>query len=130
MSDMHKTYVPTPHPVLYSPTIEDIKRLVNEHGAEETARRLQLREDKIVAEKCDPYRHGYEPEHWKTSDKLLIKHRELLINGGNRAGKTEYAAKRAINLLVAFEASMCRTPRRMASRRTRSCSPTSRSASL
>ena len=41
MSDMLKTYVPTPHPVLYSPTIEDIKRLVNEHGAEETARRLQ-----------------------------------------------------------------------------------------
>ena len=86
MSDMLKTYVPTPHPVLYSPTIEDIKRLVNEHGAEETARRLQLREDKIVAEKCDPYRHGYEPEHWKVADKLLIKHRELLINGGNRAG--------------------------------------------
>jgi phage terminase large subunit-like protein len=101
MSDILKKYVPTPHPVLYSPTIEDIKRLVSEHGAEETARRLQLREDKIVAEKCDPYRHGYEPDHWKVADKLLIKHRELLINGGNRAGKTEYAAKRAINLLVA-----------------------------
>ena len=101
MSEMLKKYVPTPHPVLYSPTIDDIKRLVNEHGAEETARRLQLREDKIVAERTDPYRHGYEPKHWKTADELLIKHRELLINGGNRAGKTEYAAKRVINLLVA-----------------------------
>jgi phage terminase large subunit-like protein len=94
-------YVPTPHPVMPSPTLEDIKRMVAEHGAEETALRLQLREDKIVAEKQDPYRHGYEPSHWKVADELLTKYRDVLIMGGNRAGKTEWAAKRAVNLLVA-----------------------------
>jgi len=26
-------YVPTPHPVMPSPTLEDIKRMVAEHGA-------------------------------------------------------------------------------------------------
>jgi hypothetical protein len=101
MADLLKGYVPAPHPVLHSPSIDDIRRMVSEHGAEETARRLQLREDKIVAERLDPYRHGYEPKHWKLADELLLKHRELLVSGGNRAGKTEYAAKRAINLLVA-----------------------------
>lgn len=94
-------YKPAPHPVIPTPTLEDIRRLVDEHGLEETARRLQLREDKIRAEKSDPYRHGYEPPHWKVADDLLRQYRDLLIMGGNRAGKTEWAAKRAINLLVA-----------------------------
>lgn len=94
-------YRPAPHPVMPIPTTDDIKRLVSTKGAEETARILQLREDKIVAEQRDPYRHGYEPKHWKEADQLLLKHRELLINGGNRAGKTEYAAKRVVQCLVA-----------------------------
>jgi phage terminase large subunit-like protein len=94
-------YRPAPHPVIPSPSLEDIDALVKMHGLEETARRLQLREDKIAAEKHDPYRHGYEPKHWKYADELLVKDRDLLILGGNRASKTEYAAKRAVNTLVA-----------------------------
>jgi len=96
-------YVPTPHPVLYAPTLEDIKALVAEHGAEETARRLQIREDKIMAEKMDPFRHGYEPPHWKDADKLMLEYRDLLVMGGNRAGKTEYAAKK-LNQIMANKA--------------------------
>lgn len=94
-------YQPQPHPVIPVPTLEDIRALVEMHGLEETARRLQLREDKIRAEKMDPYRHGYEPPHWKEADELLLNHRDMLVMGGNRAGKTEWAAKRAVNLLVA-----------------------------
>jgi len=93
-------FTPTPHPVMIAPTLDEIKALVNEVGPDEAARRLQLREDKIRAEKLDAYRHGYEPPTWKDADKLLIENRDLLINGGNRAGKTEYAAKRVCQLLA------------------------------
>jgi hypothetical protein len=93
-------YKPQPHPVIPSPSLEDIKALVAEHGLEETARRLQLREDKIAAEKMDPYRHGYEPKHWKVADEVLQQYRDILIMGGNRAGKTEWAAKRVVNIMV------------------------------
>ena len=95
------TYKPAPHPVIMSPTMEDIRRLVREKGMDETVKLLQLREDKIAAEAKDPYRHGYEPPHWKDADKMLTEHRDLLINGGNRAGKTEYAAKRVVQLMAA-----------------------------
>lgn len=93
-------YVPTPHPVMTPPSVADIEALVAQHGAEEVARRLQLREDKIAAEKSDPYRHGYEPPHWKVADELLQEYRDLLVMGGNRAGKTEWAAKRVVNFMV------------------------------
>jgi phage terminase large subunit-like protein len=84
------------HPLLLKPTEADLQELVKIHGSEKVVEMIQLREDKINAEKEDPYRHGYEPFHWKDADTILKDKDELLILGGNRAGKTEYAAKRAI----------------------------------
>ncbi|NDB81797.1 MAG: hypothetical protein EB127_03475 [Alphaproteobacteria bacterium] len=88
------------HPLLIKPTEEQLRNLIKEKGVEHVTELIQLREDKIKAEKEDPYRHGYEPFHWKDADELLKERDELLILGGNRAGKTEYAAKRAIFTLV------------------------------
>lgn len=88
------------HPVLKKPDAETIKALVEKNGVDYVTQLIQLREDKINAEKEDPYRHGYEPFHWAEADKILKEKDELLILGGNRAGKTEYAAKRAIFTLV------------------------------
>lgn len=93
-------YNPTPHPVIVEPTIDEIKALVDKHGTEKVAELLQLREDKILAEKMDPYRHGYEPQHWRDADEMLKTKNEVLVLGGNRAGKTEWAAKRVIQTLV------------------------------
>lgn len=90
----------TPHPVIVAPSEEEIKVLVEKHGSEAVAQLLQLREDKILAEKMDPYRHGYEPKHWKDCDEILKTKNEILVLGGNRAGKTEWAAKRVIQTLV------------------------------
>lgn len=90
----------TPHPVIHAPSEEEIKVLAERHGAESVAQLLQLREDKILAEKMDPYRHGYEPNHWKDCDEILKTKNEILVLGGNRAGKTEWAAKRVIQTLV------------------------------
>ena len=89
----------TKHPIIHLPTEDDIVSLVQQLGAEDAIKVLQRREDKIQAEAQDPYRHGFEPDSWADADELLMKGTELLIMGGNRAGKTEYAAKRIMQLL-------------------------------
>ena len=101
MSDI--SFKPTPHPVIKMP---DIKMLVERLGLEKTAEILELREDKILAESLDPYRHGFEPEHWKDADALLKDKQEILVLGGNRAGKTEWMAKRVIQTLINKEKAM------------------------
>lgn len=90
----------TPHPVIVAPSEDEIRILAEKHGTEAITQLLQLREDKILAEKMDPYRHGYEPKHWKDCDEILKTKNEILVLGGNRAGKTEWAAKRVIQTLV------------------------------
>lgn len=90
----------TPHPILVAPTLEEIRALTDKHGADKVAQLLSLREDKILAEKLDPYRHGFDLPHWKDADNLLKDNREVLVLGGNRASKTEWAAKRVVQALV------------------------------
>ncbi|MBM3875012.1 MAG: hypothetical protein FJ382_15030 [Verrucomicrobia bacterium] len=94
-------FTPTPHPVMVAPSEDDLRLLIAEKGIDYVTHWMRLREEAIIREQRDPYRAGYEPKHWKEADKLLLKHRELLVNGGNRAGKTEYAAKRCVQALVA-----------------------------
>lgn len=89
----------TKHPIIHLPTEDEVVSLAQAIGAEKTADVLKRREEKIQAEITDPYRHGYEPESWADADTLLMGGNELLIMGGNRAGKTEYAAKRVMQLL-------------------------------
>jgi hypothetical protein len=89
----------TKHPIIHLPTEDEVVGLAQVIGAEKTADVLKRREEKIQAEIADPYRHGYEPESWADADTLLMNGNELLIMGGNRAGKTEYAAKRVMQLL-------------------------------
>ena len=94
------SFVPTPHPVLVAPSVSEIKSLTDKFGAEKVAQLLTLREDKILAEKLDPYRHGFDLPHWKEADNMLKENAELLILGGNRASKTEWAAKRVVQTLI------------------------------
>lgn len=62
---------------------------------------LSERENRIRRESEDPYRFGYEPSIWKRADSLWGKgSKEVLILGGNRAGKTEYASKLAIRKML------------------------------
>lgn len=89
----------TKHPVIKLPTEAEVLDLAQELGTEAVSEILKRREEKIQAEQNDPYRHGYEPDSWAEADRLLMSGNELLIMGGNRAGKTEYAAKRVMQLL-------------------------------
>jgi hypothetical protein len=69
---------------------------------------LEGRARQIRQEKDDPYRYGYEPEFWDVMDWAVAGRRaerpgqvlEVLILGGNRAAKTEFAAKRMIQGIV------------------------------
>lgn len=90
----------TPHPVIRLPSKEELLALRERLGSEKLAEILRLREEKIVAEKTDPYRHGYEPFHWKDADAFLKEMQEVCVLGGNRAGKTEWAAKRVVAAMV------------------------------
>ena len=97
MNNPLDSYRPTPHPVVKLP---DVKSLVEKLGVDKAIEVLQLREDKILAEKLDTYRHGSEPCDWKEADHILKDKQEILVLGGNGAGKTEWAAKRLIQTLV------------------------------
>jgi len=92
---------------------------------------VQLRELAIRNEKVDPLLYGWEPPIWRVCDAILgldwaipesfgedygsrmrahLGLKEpvtvLLINGGNRAGKSEYMAKRAMQCLLKFDSTM------------------------
>ena len=60
----------------------------------------ERREEAIKLEKDDPYRHGFELDTWKLADRELKSHQEILLMGGNRAGKSELCAKRVVQCLV------------------------------
>jgi hypothetical protein len=87
-------FQPTPHPVMQV----DYDYLAS-LGAEEGWAYLKKREELIAREATDPFRHGFIPPVWRRASELLEKHRELLVMGGNRSGKTEWAAKEVIKTM-------------------------------
>ena len=93
------------HPLMPAPTTEQRLAMIHNVGPEETMRLFLLRENRIKAETEDPYRYGTELEAWPDADNILNAHNELLILGGNRAGKTEYAAKRIAQAFVGSDLS-------------------------
>ena len=107
------------HPVLVFPTPEEAMQL----GEAGFLKVMQRRSEIIAQEQDDPLRFGWEPPIWEVCDALLgfpwidqdvaEDYRKalgferpvdlLLINGGNRGGKSEYAAKRVMRTLLHSE---------------------------
>jgi hypothetical protein len=87
-------FKPTPHPVMQV----DLD-LLEKLGPDEGWKYLKTREELIAREASDPFRYGYIPPVWKRASELLEKHREILVMGGNRSGKTEWAAKEVIKTM-------------------------------
>lgn len=94
----------TAHPLYGIPTREQCVAA----GPEWTLAMWRMREEAIALEVGDPYRHGYEPPVWALADEQLAELRrrfpvgviQLMVFGGNRAGKSEWAAKRVVQGLV------------------------------
>ena len=87
----------TPHPALPALTKEEMLAMSPERILEY----YNTREAAIQAESDDPYRHGFELDTWKLADDELNTHSEILVMGGNRAGKSFWAARRVVQSLVA-----------------------------
>lgn len=92
-------YKQTPHP--YLPTIPDerIECLAKEHGIDFVVELIEKRENAIKLGEVDPLRCGFELDCWSDARRLLAEADELLILGGNRSGKTEFACKIAVETL-------------------------------
>jgi hypothetical protein len=92
-----------PHPVIPNPSKEFLRKAVEIRGAEVVGKQLLDRDLRIQLEQDDPFRYAIEPEHWKAADGFLNETDEVLVLGGNRAGKTEWAARRVAQMLTGQE---------------------------
>jgi hypothetical protein len=63
----------------------------------------QKRTQLVLLEKADPYTYGFVPDHWEIANTEFQATQELLISGGNRAGKTLWAARRVVQTLLEKE---------------------------
>jgi hypothetical protein len=94
----------TPHPLLPVPTqaqIEEVLALPD--GVDQLAEYYAARETAIRLSESDAFNYGFEPEHWKDADALLaLRILILIVFGGNRAGKSEWAAKRCVQAAMRY----------------------------
>ena len=91
------------HPLFPAPNEEQRRQMVANVGTEQVMRMFLAREQRIRAEQDDPYRYGSELATWPDADDLLNRFNEILVLGGNRAGKTEWAAKRVAQAFVGMD---------------------------
>jgi len=87
------------HPVYPLPSWEDSQA---DPAAVEAY--LLKRNELIESEHADPWRYGYRPSVWELVEgELRDGQREILITGGNRASKSEYAGRKAVEILLGKE---------------------------
>jgi hypothetical protein len=102
LSELYAKLGAKEHPVLELPSEEAVRNLVDqgEAGLKVLKDGLSKRAKLIKLMKDDPLHYGWEPECWKDAREILTKRPDLLIMGGNRSAKTEFAAKEAVIDLV------------------------------
>jgi len=71
---------------------------------DQLVRFVMLREEGIRREAEDPFHHGYRLTSWARAEEQWAHARELLVLGGNRSSKTEWASKEANEVLAGKEA--------------------------
>jgi hypothetical protein len=70
---------------------------------DQLVRFVMVREDGILRETADPFQHGYRLKSWQRAMDQWDHVRELLILGGNRSSKTEFASLQVNQILVQKE---------------------------
>lgn len=89
------------HPVCALPSPEQcVALLMSPGGRAALIGVLTDREKLIKRMESDPLRYGWQPQCWADARRLLALYRRLLVLGGNRSAKTEFAAKTAVEDLV------------------------------
>jgi hypothetical protein len=88
-----------PHPVYPLPSWED-----SLEAPDQVKAYLLKRNELIELERADPWTYGYRPEVWKlVEEEIADGQREILITGGNRASKSEYAGRKTVEILESGE---------------------------
>jgi len=88
-----------PHPVYPLPSFED--SIADPVRVKEY---LLKRNELIELELTDPWRYGYRPPVWNLVEaEINAGQREILILGGNRASKSEYAGRKTVEALDSGE---------------------------
>lgn len=91
-----------PHPLYPIPSAEQYKA-----APDKVREYLIKRNRRIELERDDPFRHGYTPEVWKLAERYLAAgKRELLLLGGNRATKSFFCARKAVEVLLSGDKKM------------------------
>jgi hypothetical protein len=101
-----------PHPILQLPSLPHVQRAMRtEAGRVALIEHLRLRQQRIVFAVDDPLNWIFEAETWADADRILLQTTDaqssdycylLGIFGGNRAQKTWYAIKRAVETAILF----------------------------
>lgn len=92
----------TPHPVVAAPAAAQVVALLRQPDGK--AKLIQLVDERrklIERMKKHPLRAGWKPKCWEDANELIERYRRLLVLGGNRSTKTEYAAWRVVDKMVA-----------------------------
>lgn len=84
------------HPILQPPSEEEIAAMEPEKFAE----LFQLYHEAIENSENDPYRYGFRLPHWDKAEGLLGEFNEVLVSGGNRSGKTTWAARAVVKAAI------------------------------
>ena len=103
----HPYLVPAWHPILPNLTRDEVRAyLATEESTEKYLVWYNKRETlrKAASEEGDPFRYGFELDHWKDADELVAAQSPiwLILLGGNRSGKSEYGAKRVVQDAVRY----------------------------
>jgi len=85
-----------PHPLLPIPTDEELAVM----EPEEIIEYHRSHHESIAKAESDPYRYGFKLPHWEEVERTLHEDDEALILGGNRSGKTEFAAWSVVKAAV------------------------------
>jgi hypothetical protein len=80
------------HPILKPPTDEELAGM----AAEDVVALWNTYHEAIRNSVLDPYRYGWKLPNWEYADKMLEKHRTLLLLGANRSSKTSYGARTCV----------------------------------
>lgn len=93
------------HPILPNPSLDERLLMIKNVGPQKVMELFLHREQRAKAELDDPYRYGLELESWQAADDVLNRFNEILVLGGNRSGKTNWAAKRIVQAFVGTDLS-------------------------
>ncbi|MDR1817552.1 MAG: terminase family protein [Puniceicoccales bacterium] len=87
------------HPVM-GLTQEQYLKIYRERGGPETDDLVRRLNAAILLERSDPYRGCYVPWYWREVEEALMSETSVTIFGGNRSGKSTFAARAVVRVLV------------------------------